>query len=80
MVMFVATKTITITEKAYKTIAREKRKVESFSELMLRLSKRGKIMDCFGSWKMSEEEEKAFTEILPKAWKKADETLREAVE
>jgi len=75
-----ATKTITITEEAYKALVREKHKTESFSELMLRLSKRGKIMDCFGSWKLSKEEEKVFTEILPKAWKKADETLREAVE
>jgi len=71
-----ATKTITITEEAYKTLLKYKGIKESFSQLFLRLAKkRGRVMDCFGSWKMSEEEEKNFQKIM-NSWHMYDEKLR----
>lgn len=45
------TKTITITEDAYRLLAREKNKDESFSELIKReFSKKTKISDLIGLW------------------------------
>ena len=47
---FMATKTITITEDAYRLLAIEKNKDESFSELVKReFGKRGKISDLYGT-------------------------------
>ena len=52
------TKTISITEEAYKALLREKVNKESFTETILRITKKsGKIADCFGAWKMTDEEE-----------------------
>ncbi len=58
--MFMAVKTITITEDAYKALAGDKTKDESFSEVILRMHKRkGNIEDIMrfaGAWSdMSDE-------------------------
>jgi predicted CopG family antitoxin len=44
------TKTISITEEAYDALLREKINKESFTDTILRITKKsGKIADCFGS-------------------------------
>lgn len=64
------TKTITIMEDAYKALLREKTKGESFTETILRLTKkRGKLEDCFGTWKISDAELKTIEASLSKGWK-----------
>ena len=51
-------KTIKISEKAYYALQREKLAHESFSDVIIRLTKRfGKIMESFGKWDMSDDEE-----------------------
>ena len=68
--MFMATKTITIMDKAYRALLREKNKGESFTEVILKLSNRkGKLMDSFGKWKISEKEMKKTGKELKNAWK-----------
>ena len=53
-----ATKTISITEKTHETLLREKKNKESFTDTILRITKKsGKLADCFGAWKMTDEEE-----------------------
>ena len=49
------TKTITIMEDAYELLAQNKRKEESFSEVIRRLAKKD-IMQFAGAWKMSKKE------------------------
>ncbi len=62
-------KTVTISEEAYQALLREKHKNESFSDTILRLTKRfGRIMESFGKWDMSDEEEKKVEEDLNKVW------------
>ena len=61
--------TISITEEAYEALLREKVNKESFTETILRITKKsGKIADCFGAWKMTDEEEKAIASELSKGW------------
>jgi predicted CopG family antitoxin len=63
------TKTISITEEAYDALLREKVNKESFTETILRITKKsGKIADCFGAWKMTNEEEEAIASQLSKGW------------
>ncbi len=62
-------KTITISEQAYEALQREKLENESFSDVILRLTRRfGKIIESFGKWDMNDDEEKAMKEDLNKAW------------
>ncbi len=51
-----ATKSISITEEAYKALIREKRNSESFTQTMLRITKTGKLPDSFGTCKMTDKE------------------------
>ncbi|MFX1237831.1 MAG: antitoxin VapB family protein [Promethearchaeota archaeon] len=62
-------KTITISEKAYRTLKREKLEHESFSDVIIRLTKRfGKIMESFGKWELSDEEEEKMKKDLNEVW------------
>ncbi|MFX1296331.1 MAG: antitoxin VapB family protein [Promethearchaeota archaeon] len=62
-------KTITISEKAYYALQREKLEHESFSDVIIRLTKRfGKIMECFGKWDMCDEEEAMIKNDLSEIW------------
>jgi predicted CopG family antitoxin len=68
-------KTITVTEEAYKLLAREKKEDESFSQVIKRLTRdRGKLSDSFGAWKMSDKEAEEMFSSLRRNWKQS--TLR----
>lgn len=57
--MNLGSKNISITDEAYDALYKEKRKNESFTETILRLTQsKGKLADCLGTWVMSDEEEK----------------------
>ena len=63
------TKTISISEEAYEALLREKINKESFTDTILRITKKpGKIADCFGTWKMTDKEERAIRIELSKGW------------
>lgn len=65
-------KTIALTEEAYNMLVLEKRDAESFADVIARLSKRGKLKDCFGAWDMDDEEEKEMLANLRKFWKQSE--------
>ena len=70
-------KTITVTEEAYKMLAKEKKEDESFSEVIKRLTKeRGKLSDSLGAWKMSDEEAQEIFSSLKRHWKKSTVRIR----
>jgi len=59
MFMFkrMTTKTLTIRKEAYDALARLKQSDESFSDVILRLTKRAvRLEDWFGSWSMTDAE------------------------
>lgn len=64
--------TITLTEEAYNVLVQEKKDDESFADVIIRLSKRGKLKDCFGAWDMDDEEEKAMFANLRRFWEKSE--------
>ncbi|MEA2052907.1 MAG: antitoxin VapB family protein [Euryarchaeota archaeon] len=64
--------TITLTEEAYNVLVQEKKDNESFADVIIRLSKRGKLKDCFGAWDMDDEEEKAMFANLRRFWEKSE--------
>jgi len=71
-----ATKTISITEKAYEALSREKKNKESLTETILRITKKSnKIADCFGAWKMSDAEEATIHSELSDGWRMTQERL-----
>jgi len=69
------TKTISITEEAYKALLREKINKESFTDTILRITNSGKISDSFGAWKMTDREEEAIRVELSKGWNKVQERI-----
>jgi predicted CopG family antitoxin len=70
------TKTISITNEAYKALLLEKKNKESFTDTILRMTKKsGKLSDCFGTWKMTDEEEEAVHTELSEGWRQAQERL-----
>ena len=70
------TKTISIKDEAYEALVREKIDKESFTDTILRITKKsGKLADCFGTWKMTDDEEKAITAELAKGWQLAQERI-----
>jgi predicted CopG family antitoxin len=70
------TKTISIKDEAYQALLREKIDKESFTDVIMRITKRtGKIADCFGAWKMTDEEEAAIEVELTKGWRLAQERV-----
>jgi predicted CopG family antitoxin len=71
-----ATKTISITQKAYEALLKEKKNNESFTETILRITKKSnKIADCFGALKMSNDEEEAFRRELSQGWQVVQERI-----
>lgn len=70
------TKTISIKKEAYEALLREKKNGESFTEIILRITKKsGKLLDCFGTWKMTDEEEKNILNELNVGWRMVRERL-----
>ena len=45
------TKTISVTDDAYEALTREKRDGESFTDVIIRLTKRARLSDFAGIWK-----------------------------
>jgi predicted CopG family antitoxin len=73
-------KNISITEEAYEALQREKTSGESFTEAILRLTrKRGKLSDCFGSWKTTDDEQEAIRVELKGGWRRAQERISSEV-
>lgn len=65
-----ATKTITIKESAYNALRKEKANEESFSEVILRITKaRGSLSECFGAWRMGNEEWVKIEELVLRKWR-----------
>lgn len=74
------TKTISITEKAYDALLREKKNKESFTDTILRITKKsGKLSDCFGAWKMTDEEEQVIQSELSEGWRITQERISNKV-
>lgn len=70
-------KTITVTEEAYRLLAKEKKQDESFSQVIKRLTKeRGRLSDSFGAWKMSDEETGRIFSELRENWKRSTARVR----
>jgi predicted CopG family antitoxin len=66
------TRTITIIDKAYEALKGEKGKDESFSDVVLKLTKRrGRLSDSFGKWKMTDEEYKKIKKEMKKSCSKS---------
>jgi predicted CopG family antitoxin len=73
----VGVKTITVTEEAYRLLAKEKKGEESFSQVIKRLTgERGRLADSLGAWKMSEKEAQEIFSSLRKHWKRTDARIR----
>lgn len=69
-------KNISITKDAYEALQREKGEDESFTEAILRLTRmRGRLSDCFGTWKMTDEEQALIEKDLRKGWSRAKEKM-----
>jgi len=55
-------------------LLREKKNKESFTETILRITREsGKLIDCFGTWKITDEEEKAILNELSEGWRMTQE-------
>ncbi len=74
------TKTISITKEAYEALLWEKKNQESFTETILRITKKsGKLSDCFGAWKMTADEEKTILNEISQGWHLTQERLANEV-
>lgn len=74
------TKTISIKKEAYEALLLEKKNRESFTETILRITKKsGKLSDCFGIWKMTADEEKTIQNELSQGWRLTQERLASEV-
>ena len=72
----VMTKNISITEEAYNALLHEKKNSESFTQTILRITKKtGKLSDSFGAWNMTDQEEQAILGELSEGWRLAQERL-----
>jgi predicted CopG family antitoxin len=70
-------KTITVTEEAYRLLAKEKKGDESFSQVIKRLAKeRGRLSDSLGAWKMSDDEAEQIFSSLRRNWKQSTARLQ----
>ena len=66
------TKTISITDEAYEALSREKKGGESFTEAILRLTRKtGNLADCLGTWTMTAREEKAIRKEVAEGWRQS---------
>lgn len=75
-----ASKNISITKEAYRALQREKVNGESFTDTILRLTRRtGKLSDCFGSWKMTDREQGAVEGDLAVGWRRTQERIANEV-
>ncbi len=75
-----ATKTISITEEAYNALAREKIDKESFTDTILRITKKsGRLMDSFGAWKITDEEAENIQTALAEGWRLTQERVTNEV-
>jgi predicted CopG family antitoxin len=75
-----ASKNISITEEAYEALQREKGNGESFTEAILRLTrKRGKLSDCFGSLVTTDKEQDTIRRELMRGWRRAQERVSREV-
>lgn len=78
--MVMVTKTISITQEAYEALLHEKINNESFTDTILRVTRKtGKLMDCFGAWKMTDEEEKNIQSQIADGWRKTQERMANEV-
>jgi predicted CopG family antitoxin len=74
------TKTISVTDEAYMALLREKKGEESFTETILRITaKAGKLADCFGVWRMTDEEETSVQGELDEGWRATEGRLHREV-
>jgi predicted CopG family antitoxin len=74
------TKTISIKQEAYEALLREKINKESFTDTILRVTRKsGKLMDCFGAWKMTDEEEKSIQSEIAEGWRITQERITNEV-
>lgn len=74
------TKTISLSEEAYRALAAHKREGESFSDVALRLSRtlqQERLLEFAGAWDMTDEEADALIEQIYR-WR--DESLRPPVD
>ncbi len=71
-------KNISITDEAYQALNMERRNGESFTEVILRLTRKsGRLMDCYGTWEISDKEKRAiFEKELPAGWSRSTKRLK----
>lgn len=72
------TKTIELDEDAYKRLKALKRKNESFTDVVLRLTRsppKKSFYDLAGAWEMSDEEERELMSYLDQLWGAFDESV-----
>ncbi len=75
-----ASKNISITEEAYNALLQEKKNSESFTQTILRITKKkGKLSDSFGAWKMTDKEEQDIKDELSEGWRMVQERFTSEV-